>query len=101
MTWGHKNYVFASGVEGLTVAMTFTQQEGDTLEMHCVISTDLSAVDTLKKFCTDPNPPEIWLVKGYSDCGDLPNEGEVSAEKVGTVQKPSKIWLIVSTQFFS
>jgi len=85
-----KTFAFTSATAGLTVSIDFTQQEDDTLEMHCVIATDLTELDTLKKFCKDPNPPEIWMVQGHTDCSSLPTDEDLPAEKIGSVQKPNE-----------
>jgi len=71
-----KQYTFTSGGDGagLTVSLTFEQQEDDYMTMHCVIATSNSAYGTLEKFCNDDaefEKPSIYLVKDHTNCNDL------------------------------
>lgn len=71
-----KAYTFTSSGAGagLTVSLTFEQQEGDYMTMHCVIATSNSAYGTLEKFCNDDaefEKPSIFLVKDHTNCNDL------------------------------
>ena len=59
---------------GLTVFLTFEQQEGDYMTMHYVQTTSNSAYGTLEKFCnedTEFEKPIIYLVKDHTNCNDL------------------------------
>lgn len=71
-----KEYTFTSSGAGagLTVSLTFEQQENDYMTMHCVIATSNSAYGTLEKFCNDDvefEKPSIFLVKDHTNCNDL------------------------------
>ena len=87
-----REFTFATAVPGLSVSMTFTQQENDQLQMRCLITTALTAIQTLERFCTAAEKPEIYLVEGHTDCSDLSGLSEVKAQKVATIQKPSEFF---------
>ena len=93
-----KEYTFTSSGAGagLTVSLTFEQQEGDFMTMHCVIATSNSAYGTLEKFCNDDaqfEKPSIFLVKDHTDCNDLSSMDSAEFIEVQSIAhdlKPSK-----------
>jgi hypothetical protein len=93
-----KRYTFTSSGAGagLTVSLTFEQQEGDFMTMHCVIATSNSAYGTLEKFCKeDPEfeKPSIYLVKDHTNCNDLSSmdsSEKIELQSIAHTLKPSK-----------
>ena len=93
-----KEYTFTSGGDGagLTVSLTFEQQEDDYMTMHCVIATSNSAYGTLEKFCNDDaefEKPSIYLVKDHTNCNDLSSMDSAEVIEVQSIAhdlKPSK-----------
>jgi hypothetical protein len=81
-------YNFATGITGLTIKITFTQ-DGD-FKMHCVVATSPTATEALERFCTATKKPKIYLVKGFTDCSALSGQTEVEALEVATLNKPSE-----------
>ena len=93
-----KEYTFTSSGAGagLTVSLTFEQQENDYMTMHCVIATSNSAYGTLEKFCNDDvefEKPSIFLVKDHTNCNDLSSMDSAEFIEVQSIAhdlKPSK-----------
>ena len=87
-----KVYTFTSSgdLEGSTIKLTFTQQDDYSNLMHCEVTTTTTYEKALKLYCEAENKPEIWLIKGYTDCSTIPAGTSVKAQKVGTMNSPSK-----------
>ncbi len=93
-----RQFVFSStgDASGLSVSMTFTQQADNTVQMHCLVSTSLTATSTLERFCkptADEDFPTIYLVKG-NVCSNLAAVDSIEALKVAAIKKPSEIFHI-------
>ena len=93
-----KQFTFTSSGAGagLTVSLTFEQQEGDYMTMHCILATSNSAYGTLEKFCnedTEFEKPRIFLVKDHTNCNDLSSMAAAEVIEVQSIAhdlKPSK-----------
>ena len=74
--------------------LDFEQQENNTLKMHCRITTTISAIGTLEKFCMSTKRPKIYMVKNLTDCNALSSLENVQAQEIAHSLSPSKIVMI-------
>ena len=77
--------------------LDFEQQANNTLRMHCRITTTISAIDTLEKFCMETTKPKLYLVYNHTNCNDLNSLETVKAQEIAHTISPSKKLIILSS----